>query len=34
MDATTEFAVHTGDRCTAMEVAGAAATRPTTDRAA
>ncbi|MGN8049914.1 hypothetical protein ACTJKO_09505 [Curtobacterium sp. 22159] len=24
MDATTEFAVHTGDRCTAMEVAGAA----------
>jgi len=24
MDRTTEFAVHTGDRCTAMEVAGAA----------
>jgi hypothetical protein len=24
MDTTTEFAVHTGDRCTAMEVAGAA----------
>lgn len=27
MDATTEFAVHTGDRCTAMEVAGAALRR-------
>lgn len=24
MDTTTEFAVHTGDRCTAMEIAGAA----------
>lgn len=24
METTTEFAVHTGDRCTAMEVAGAA----------
>ncbi len=27
MDTTTEFAVHTGDRCTAMEVAGAALRR-------
>lgn len=27
MDATTEFAVHTGDRCTAMEVAGEALRR-------
>lgn len=27
MDTTTEFAVHTGDRCTAMEIAGAALRR-------
>ncbi len=27
METTTEFAVHTGDRCTAMEVAGAALRR-------